>query len=463
MDETTKHWRHVLERLISIIKFHGSQNVALRGTSDKLYGDNNSCFLKIVELLAKFDPVMKEHIRRIKSKETYSHYLGINIQNEIIQILSKAVKEKIVVDLKASKYYSIIVDCTPDISHTEQMTIILCFVSILPTPDEKESYVDIREHFSSFIDIIDTTGAGMTEKILETLDSHGISMQYLRGQGYDNGSNIRGKQNGVQAKILHLNSRAFYASCSLNLVVNDAVGSCLDAVTFFDIVQHLFVFSSSSTQRWNVLRQFVKGLTLEGLCETRWASRIDALKSLRHQLRSEIKIERDNTSFRKLLEYRTTCIFRALLQKIDFKFVCCLITWYNVLSQIEITSKSLQEVNLNIPQAVSLISNTLEYVKDYRTDEQLQKMLETARKLSVELDIEPEFEKKNGRTKKRMVAYESEEESMTEENNFKINFFNSILDHAIGSLQDRFEMLMQHNNQFNFLYSLNSKDMTEDE
>ncbi|XP_065675871.1 uncharacterized protein LOC136092079 [Hydra vulgaris] len=147
MDETTKHWWHVLERLFSIIRFHGSQNVALRGTSDKLYDDNNGCFLKIMELLAKFDPVMKEHIRRIKSKEIYSQYLGKNVQNKIIQILSEAVKEKIVVDLKASKYYSIIVDCTSDISHTKQMTIILYFVSILSTPDEKESYVDIREHF----------------------------------------------------------------------------------------------------------------------------------------------------------------------------------------------------------------------------------------------------------------------------------------------------------------------------
>ena len=134
-----------------------------------------------------------------------------------------------------------------------------------------------------------------------------------------------------------------------------------------------------------------------------------------------------------------------------------------MLSQIEITSKSLQEVNLNIPQAVSLISNNLVYVKDYRTDEQLQEMLETARKLSVEIDIEPEFQKKRGRTKKRMFAYESQEESMTEEDNLKINFFSSILDHAIGSLQDRFEMLMQHNNQFNFLYSLNANDITEDE
>ncbi|XP_065662879.1 uncharacterized protein LOC136085495 [Hydra vulgaris] len=239
MDKTTNHWRHVLERLFSIIKFHASQNVALRGTSDKLYDDNNGCFLKIMDLLAKFDPVMKGHIRRIKSKEIYRHYL------------------------------------------------------VTATKKKSES--------------------------------------------------------------------------------------------------------------------------------------------------------------------------RALLQKIDFKLVCCLITWYDVLSQIEISSNSLQEVNLNIPQAVLLISNTLEYVKDYRTDEQIQKMLETARKLSVELDIESEFEKKRCRTKKRIFAYESQEESMTEENNFKINFFNSILDHAIGSFQDRFEMLMQHNNQFNFLYSLNAKDINEDE
>ncbi|XP_065675872.1 uncharacterized protein LOC136092080 [Hydra vulgaris] len=114
-------------------------------------------------------------------------------------------------------------------------------------------------------------------------------------------------------------------------------------------------------------------------------------------------------------------------------------------------------------RAVSLISNTLECLKDYKTDEQLQKMLKTPRKLSVELDIEPEFEKKRGRTKKRKFAYESQEESMIEGDNFKINFFNNILDHAIGSLQDRFEMLMQQNNQFNFLYSLNAKDITEDE
>ena len=171
----------------------------------------------------------------------------------------------------------------------------------------------------------------MTERILETLDSHGISMEDLRGQGYDNGSNMRGKQSGVQAKILHLNSRPFYVPCSshsLNLIVNDAVGSCLGKVTFFDIVQHLFVFFSFSTQRWNVLPQFVKG--------------IKTIKT---------STERDNTSFRKLLEYRVTCISsnsnknksvsRVLLQKIDFKFVCCLITWFDVLSQIEITSKSL--------------------------------------------------------------------------------------------------------------------------
>ena len=142
---------------------------------------------------------------------------------------------------------------------------------------------------------------------------------------------MRGKQNGVQAKILHLNSRAFYVPCSshsLNLIVNDAIGSCFGKVTFFDIVQHLFVFLSSSTQRWNVLRQFVKGLTLKALCETRWASRIGALKPLRHQLREIIQALESFWNIElhvsPVTATKNKSESRAVLQKIDFKFVCCL-------------------------------------------------------------------------------------------------------------------------------------------
>ena len=67
----------------------------------------------------------------------------------------------------------------------------------------------------------------------------------MRGQGYDNGSNMKGKNVGVHKRILDLNPRAFFISCgshSLNLVVNDAALSSIVAVNFFSIVQEIYNF-----------------------------------------------------------------------------------------------------------------------------------------------------------------------------------------------------------------------------
>uniref|UniRef100_H2ZZP6 Uncharacterized protein n=1 Tax=Latimeria chalumnae TaxID=7897 RepID=H2ZZP6_LATCH len=124
----TQHWQNVLERLIALIRVLGTQNIALRGTSDKLFEPNNGNFLKFVELMGMFDSVIKEHIRRITSHEIHNHYLGKNIQNEIIQLLATHIKETVLSALKKAKYYSVSLDCTPDISNIEQMTLIVRFV-----------------------------------------------------------------------------------------------------------------------------------------------------------------------------------------------------------------------------------------------------------------------------------------------------------------------------------------------
>jgi hypothetical protein len=57
--------------------------------------------------------------------KTHAHYLRKRIQNELIQIVSDNILEAMVTQVRDSKYFSIILDCTPDISHQEQMSIIL--------------------------------------------------------------------------------------------------------------------------------------------------------------------------------------------------------------------------------------------------------------------------------------------------------------------------------------------------
>ena len=56
-------------------------------------------------------------------------------------------------------------DCTPDLSHTEQMTIVVRVVNIFQTPNQDEYYVEISEHFLGFIKKDDITGKGMKDKV----------------------------------------------------------------------------------------------------------------------------------------------------------------------------------------------------------------------------------------------------------------------------------------------------------
>ena len=85
----------------------------------------------LIQIIAKFDPIMVEHLRKISSNEIHDHYLGPNMQNELISIMTKEIRKEIIDHVKKNKYYSIQLDCAPDKSHKEQLTLILRIVEVL--------------------------------------------------------------------------------------------------------------------------------------------------------------------------------------------------------------------------------------------------------------------------------------------------------------------------------------------
>jgi len=121
IEKEQSHWRNVLIRILSIIQFLASNNDSFKGSSDVLYTKSNGKYLGMIEMLAKFNPVILEYINRIKNKETHVHYLGHEIQDELIKMMAAEVKKKIIDSIKTAKYFSIIMDTTPDISHNEQL------------------------------------------------------------------------------------------------------------------------------------------------------------------------------------------------------------------------------------------------------------------------------------------------------------------------------------------------------
>jgi hypothetical protein len=97
---------------------------------------------------------------------------------------------------------------------------------------------------------------------------------------------MKGKNQGVQSRLLKINPRALYMPCachSLNLTLSDMASSCGKAITFFGIVQRIYVLFSTSTKRWKVLLDHIPSLTVKGLSNNRWESRIKSVKAIRFQ------------------------------------------------------------------------------------------------------------------------------------------------------------------------------------
>ncbi|XP_022843415.1 zinc finger MYM-type protein 5-like [Olea europaea var. sylvestris] len=94
--------------------------------------------------------------------------------------------------------YSISMDrifCFCYASHEEQISLIVRFV------DDSANLPTFEEHWLEFLKVDDTTGLGLTTELQKALIKLDLDIDDIRGQGYDNGSNMSGKYKGVQRRL----------------------------------------------------------------------------------------------------------------------------------------------------------------------------------------------------------------------------------------------------------------------
>lgn len=97
-------------------------------------------------------------------------------------MLGRKVLSAIVAEVRRAKYYSISVDSTLDVSHTDQLCLTIRYV--LP-----EGPV---ERFLTFVPLLNHTGKEIADVVLDFLQTNKIPISDCRGQSYDNASNMSG-------------------------------------------------------------------------------------------------------------------------------------------------------------------------------------------------------------------------------------------------------------------------------
>ena len=119
-----------IQRIIAVICTLAKRGLPFRGSNEQFGPLNNGNFLGLLELIAKFDPFLQTHVNKYGNFWSGKpSYLSKTICEEIIQLMARKVKGVIVADVKKAGYFSFSVDSTPDISHTDQLTIIIRYVA----------------------------------------------------------------------------------------------------------------------------------------------------------------------------------------------------------------------------------------------------------------------------------------------------------------------------------------------
>ncbi|CAH2085853.1 unnamed protein product [Euphydryas editha] len=372
--------------MFDIIKFLAKQNLALRGHTENDTSINRGFFLELVHLIAKYDPVLREHLVRSKICGKISiTYMSPEIQNEFIAILGNKVRQHIIGQIKKAKYYSIIFDSTPDISHKDQTSQVLRYVVI------ENQEVQVVESFLDFIETKDKTAEGISKMILSKLEADGLDISNCRGQAYDNAAVMAGRHSGVQQRIKEINPKVEFVSCSnhsLNLVCLHTASVEANSVTFFGTLERCYSFFSKSTHRWEVLIA-ATGKSLKRVQDTRWSARGDAVKMTWHHYKDILVTLEKLTETGESLNTRTDAgILLVTMQ--SFFFLCFLDLWSPVLYEVNDAQKYVQTKGLDIRLCAQKV-NALQLVLTEKREEWAEGAISYAKNICEELGVSMKF------------------------------------------------------------------------
>uniref|UniRef100_A0A672HX76 TTF-type domain-containing protein n=1 Tax=Salarias fasciatus TaxID=181472 RepID=A0A672HX76_SALFA len=334
--EVREYWRNVLQRVVAVITFLGERGLAFRGNDELLGSPHNGNYLGVLELISQFDPFLAEHRNRhgLKGRGSVS-YLSSTICEEFIDMMGEKTRQVIAEELRDAKYFSVIVDSTPDLSHVDQLTFIFRFVS-------KQG--DTVERFLAFEPIQSHTGQSLADCVTAMVENLGLDLSNCRGQSLDNASNM-------------------------SMGVNSIEASSPEVGQYFDLLQSLCTFCAASTHRWErVFRNtgIHIDLTLKSLSNTRWRCRADSTKALWQnyaKIREALESIADDDTEKRDTRSEASALAEKL-NKLEIAFMANF--WNTILTRFHLTSLQLQKEDMELRTAVRLLKGLCDFISAQR-------------------------------------------------------------------------------------------------
>ncbi|XP_065658837.1 uncharacterized protein LOC136083370 [Hydra vulgaris] len=329
------------------------------------------------------------------------------LSDELVALMAKKVLQSISNEAKNSKYFGLSVDSTPDISHKNQLCIILRYVD--------DTTFELIERFIKFVQVEDHSGEKLAEVTINFLDlTLSLDISNCRSQAYDNAPNMSGKYK--------------------------------ESNNVFGIVQQIYNLFSSSYKRRAILKKF-SDRSVKSLSKTRWSARADSVNTI---YRNYKDIKDSSNEIAKDLSFDSNSRAKAhnLIGKMDeFEFALQTVFWNTVLNRINLVSKCLQDSKITLDTCSNLYSSLGNFfdklVGDYDVIEA------EAKKLLPDTD----YTIKRQRTNKRFPdESQTPQTKLIPKEAFRTNIFEKSLKILSVNLKEAYQDIFE---LFGFLTNLN--------
>lgn len=139
----------------------------------------------------------------------------------------------------------------------------------------------------------------------------------------------------------------------------------------------------------------------------------------------------------------------------NFKFLLGTTIWNTILARIDICNKALQKKDSTVNEAVKHLEGLLSWLNDFRQNG-FDAMMEDAKVVASKLEIDHnsgfEVRATRGRKPKRFQGNVEPSAITSPLEQFKVNFFDGIMEKLISDFQTRFGAMQSCNDRFNFLW-----------